>query len=641
MKKRAMNLLLIFTILLGVCPTVTMASGNQAGPITFDKIHTYTNGQFSDVKPSAWYEKYVNSAYELGLMVGSSNTKFNPDGNVTIAETLVLAWKFSTAYNDYEYTIEPGNPWYQPYVDYALEFGIIKTEQYSNYNVPATRTQFVNILAASVPSSALSPINSIDQIPDVKPTEQFAPAIYNFYNAGLLAGNDEYGTFNPNSTIKRSEVSTIVTLLATPSMRKTFELKKVINAESISITRTDVPLYVGSTAKLTTYIEPYGADGVAWKSSDSSVASVAANGVVTAKKVGTAIITATTRNGLSASCKVKVLQKSSIDVASVQFAGLNSVDGAEMIIYWRNNSNKTINYINFYVRVYDLNGRILADEIDGSTYFNCYSTGPFSPTKVEEYYYCGDESTSSMTGFASLYPSEDDGEYSVGLSYPAQYVPPENTVFSYQQAYWEAFMYNGRASDVKLHKIVVEYSDGTTETINNPSVGAHTSPESDAHYTYYQNQIQTQLKLYGGCSVNGHSFVGPTCTEDGVCAVCGATLPALGHTTDNGECERCGYNTAKTLTFSGHGNETITGINLGPGNYHVEVALSSTENGLFHAKGYDSEGYCFSLLHSIHAGQHFSIWTSCWDMVDGCVEIEADDGIKWVMTISPRNDDLW
>ena len=45
---------------------------------------------------------------------------------------------------------------------------------------------------------------------------------------------------------------------------------------------------------------------VKWKSSKSSVVKVDANGKVTAKKAGTATITATTKNGLKATCKITV-----------------------------------------------------------------------------------------------------------------------------------------------------------------------------------------------------------------------------------------------------------------------------------------------------------------------------------------------
>ena len=46
---------------------------------------------FTDVPADAWFAPNVQAAYELDLMTGSSATTFNPNGNLTIAEALVLA----------------------------------------------------------------------------------------------------------------------------------------------------------------------------------------------------------------------------------------------------------------------------------------------------------------------------------------------------------------------------------------------------------------------------------------------------------------------------------------------------------------------------------------------------------------------
>ena len=41
-------------------------------------------------------------------------------------------------------------------------------------------------------------------------------------------------------------------------------------------------------------------------------------------------------------------------------------------------------------------------------------------------------------------------------------------------------------------------------------------------------------------SALGHNFVGTSCTTDGKCTRCGEVKKALGHTTSNGVCDRCG-----------------------------------------------------------------------------------------------------
>lgn len=68
-------------------------------------------------------------------------------------------------------------------------------------------------------------------------------------------------------------------------------------------------LEVGDTLKLTASVSPANANqSVTWSSSDSSVVSVS-NGQLTAKKVGTATVTARANNGVSGSCTVTVKSK--------------------------------------------------------------------------------------------------------------------------------------------------------------------------------------------------------------------------------------------------------------------------------------------------------------------------------------------
>lgn len=74
----------------------------------------------------------------------------------------------------------------------------------------------------------------------------------------------------------------------------------------ISLNKTTLSLKAGESATLTAITAPIRVsnDYITWKTSNSSVATVDSNGKVTACGIGTAIITATTKNGISASCTV-------------------------------------------------------------------------------------------------------------------------------------------------------------------------------------------------------------------------------------------------------------------------------------------------------------------------------------------------
>ena len=220
MKKRLLSLLLTGALCLSLS-----APALAAGLENFQKTNTYTAGQFTDVPAGEWYAANVQAAYELGLMEGSSETTFNPSGNLTIAEALVLACRLHSTYvGDGATFAGSGGAWYQPYVDYAVETAILSPGTYSDYTATATRAQFASILAAALPAEALTAVNSVTALPDVVADAAYAPAVLSLYNAGVLTGSDAAGSFKPDTTIQRSEVATIVTRMADPSLRKTFTL---------------------------------------------------------------------------------------------------------------------------------------------------------------------------------------------------------------------------------------------------------------------------------------------------------------------------------------------------------------------------------------------------------------------------------
>ena len=220
MKKRILSLLLAAALCLSLS-----APALAAGLDNFGKVNAYTAGQFTDVPADAWFAPNVQSAYELDLMTGSSATTFNPNGNLTIAEALVLACRLRSTYvGDGETFAANGGTWYQPYVDYAAANGIVSAGAYTDYTATATRAQFAAILAAALPDEALPAINSVTSLPDLDANAAYAAAVLKLYNAGILTGSDSAGSFKPTSTIQRSEVATIVTRMADKSLRKTFTL---------------------------------------------------------------------------------------------------------------------------------------------------------------------------------------------------------------------------------------------------------------------------------------------------------------------------------------------------------------------------------------------------------------------------------
>ena len=305
--QRLIGLLLAVLLALSVCPTAFAA---QAGLSNFQKVNSYTPGLFSDVPEKAWYAANVRSAYELGLVQGSYG-KYDPAGNITVAQAITMACRMHSIYHGGSGAFVQGTPWYQVYVDYALRNGMIRAGQFADYNKPATRAQFAVILSAALPDEALPVINTVTTLPDVHPGESHGEAVFRLYRAGILSGNDAYGTFTPLKTISRAEAAAILSRMVQPALRKTLALKV---KDPIPPTGVDINIYIGSsqlkvgqTLALDVRLRPEGAaSALTWRSSDPTVASVDDQGVVTAHKAGQVTISAAAYNGVTGTLRTPI-----------------------------------------------------------------------------------------------------------------------------------------------------------------------------------------------------------------------------------------------------------------------------------------------------------------------------------------------
>ena len=161
------------------------------------------------------------------------------------------------------------------------------------------------------------------------------------------------------STVKAQEV--IIEGGDTPS---------VINVSSVQLNESAMSLSVGETGNLTATVNPSDATDktVTWTSSNTAVATVDANGKVTAVAPGTAVIVVTTKDGgKTASCTVTVssttvpvesitLDKTSLSLAEGETATILATVSPD------NATNKAVNWTssNTAVATVDANGNVTA-----------------------------------------------------------------------------------------------------------------------------------------------------------------------------------------------------------------------------------------------------------------------------------------
>ena len=123
------------------------------------------------------------------------------------------------------------------------------------------------------------------------------------------SANKDIATVSEAGVVKAVKVGTTTITAATADGKYTATVKVTVNspATSIKLNKTSATIGKGKTLTVKATISPSDCTDktVKWTTSNSKIATVK-NGVITAKAVGTATITATTASGKKATCKVTV-----------------------------------------------------------------------------------------------------------------------------------------------------------------------------------------------------------------------------------------------------------------------------------------------------------------------------------------------
>jgi len=240
--KRAISFCIITAVLLTCVGAVSL--GYTENSVTnFSKVQTYSEGTFTDI--SGWYVDYVKEAYEYGIVSGIGNNRFAPLNNLSTQEAITIGARIHAIYK-YGYNVADskidshstsGGSWYSKYIAYAKAEGIIGSEFDNLIGQSITRAQMIHCWSRILLPADMPKTNTVNSLPDVDDSTQYKEAIFMMYEAGILSGTDNLGTFMPDRAITRAECSTIFMKLidrASRSGGKTFPT-------SVTIMVGDVP----------------------------------------------------------------------------------------------------------------------------------------------------------------------------------------------------------------------------------------------------------------------------------------------------------------------------------------------------------------------------------------------------------------
>jgi len=122
--KKAITALLILTFLL--LPIQTLATGMPTQDTTAIEM--------ADVSPDDWFYRYVIDGLRFGIItgVGGDTFRFVPDRNVTRGEFITMLGRLHEYGHGPIGTPGSGGPFYQRYLEWAVEMGIVHGNQHGD-----------------------------------------------------------------------------------------------------------------------------------------------------------------------------------------------------------------------------------------------------------------------------------------------------------------------------------------------------------------------------------------------------------------------------------------------------------------------------------------------------------------------------
>ena len=169
--KRTVCLLMAFCLLFGLM---------SGGVLAVEEV------SFSDVAKDAWYYAPITKAVEKGIVVGNADGTYAPRGTLTWAQTITFAVRLDQLRKgeDVYGSEDQTGTWYDIYVDYALEKGIINSK-------PVTPGGTITRADAAIIFSKVlgeyTPVNEVADgyFTDVRAAHPAHDAIYMLAEAGI------------------------------------------------------------------------------------------------------------------------------------------------------------------------------------------------------------------------------------------------------------------------------------------------------------------------------------------------------------------------------------------------------------------------------------------------------------------------
>lgn len=161
---------------------------------------TYILSPFSDVSASDWFGSYVFALYNDGIVAGNGDGTYGPSDLLAWGQALKLLLVSADVMEASDVT---GEGWAEPYVTAAVEAGYV--EEGVDADADITRLDFCTLAAAVYGIEGSDAATGFTDCDDA--------IVSALVELGVINGNGD-GTFTPDNTLSRAEISKIIVLLA-------------------------------------------------------------------------------------------------------------------------------------------------------------------------------------------------------------------------------------------------------------------------------------------------------------------------------------------------------------------------------------------------------------------------------------------
>ena len=207
--KKILSMLTVMTLLL---PTFGVSFAETK--ITFK--------EFSDVTSTHWAISYINFLSSEEIIAGYPDGTFKPESNVKVNEFITMAMK------SLGYSFESkSSDWAKPYIDKAIELGVIEDREFDSYTANITREQMASIAGNSIAITEPRMGNQLDgyikvEVKDYHTiTGYYIQDVLESYKWGLVGGFPD-GTFRPKSNATRAQACVVLNKMQEKETRSPF-----------------------------------------------------------------------------------------------------------------------------------------------------------------------------------------------------------------------------------------------------------------------------------------------------------------------------------------------------------------------------------------------------------------------------------